>query len=144
MNLLWRKANIKHFGFNNLHQDFDIMRIVFLLSSYCRIQIHIYFHNTYILTIIIMVRMFTNGPGDLGSIISRDIPKPQKILFNASLFNSQQYKVWIKGKWSNPEKRVAPSSTPRCSSYCKGSLWVTYDWLANGWVSIPTWSIQHV
>ena len=28
MNLFWCKANDKRFGFDNLHQDFDIMRIV--------------------------------------------------------------------------------------------------------------------
>ena len=34
-------------------------------------------------------------------------------------------------KWSNPGKGVAPFPTPWCSSYRKGSLWVTldYDWL---------------
>ena len=26
MNLFWYNANVKHFGLNNLHQDFDIMR----------------------------------------------------------------------------------------------------------------------
>ena len=31
-------------------------------------------------------------------------------------------------KWSNPGKGVAPSSTPRCSSYRKGSLQVTLDY----------------
>ena len=30
-------------------------------------------------------------------------------------------------KWSNPGKGVPPSSTPRCSSYWKGSLRVTLD-----------------
>ena len=30
-------------------------------------------------------------------------------------------------KWSNPEKGVAPSPTPRCSSYWKGSLRVALD-----------------
>ena len=30
-------------------------------------------------------------------------------------------------KWSNPENGVAPSSTPRCNSYWKGSLRVTLD-----------------
>ena len=29
---------------------------------------------------------------------------------------TQHYKVPAKGKWSNPEKRVAPSLTPWCSS----------------------------
>ena len=31
-------------------------------------------------------------------------------------------------KWSNPGKGVAPSPTPRCSSYRKGSLLVTLDY----------------
>ena len=35
MNLFWRKANIKHFGFDNLHQDFDIMKIVHIAMDAC-------------------------------------------------------------------------------------------------------------
>ena len=31
-------------------------------------------------------------------------------------------------KWSNPEKGIAPTSTPRCCHYWKGSLWVTLDY----------------
>ena len=31
-------------------------------------------------------------------------------------------------KWSNPGKGVAPTPTPRCSSYWKGSLLVTLDY----------------
>ena len=31
-------------------------------------------------------------------------------------------------KWSNPGKGVAPSPTPRCSSYWKGSLQVALDY----------------
>ena len=31
-------------------------------------------------------------------------------------------------KWSNPGEGVAPSPTPRCSSYRKGSLQVTLDY----------------
>ena len=31
-------------------------------------------------------------------------------------------------KWSNPKNGVAPSRTPRCSSYWKGSLRVTLDY----------------
>ena len=27
---------------------------------------------------------------------------------HASLLNTQHYKVWIKGKWSNSEKEIAP------------------------------------
>ena len=36
---------------------------------------------------------------------------------DTSLLNTQQYKVYIKGKWSNSGKGVAPSPTPWCSSY---------------------------
>ena len=45
-----------------------------------------------------MVRVFTNGPGDLGSIPGRVIPKTQKMVLDAPLLNTQHYKVNIKGK----------------------------------------------
>ena len=45
-----------------------------------------------------MIREFTNGPGDLGSITGRVIPKTQKMVLDASLLNTQHYKVQIKGK----------------------------------------------
>ena len=31
-------------------------------------------------------------------------------------------------KWRNPRNGVAPSPTPRCCNYWKGSLWVTLDY----------------
>ena len=65
----------------------------------------------------IMVRVFTNGPGDRDSIPSRVIPKTQKMVLDAALPNTQDYKVRV--KWSNPEKGVASSPTPQCSSYWK-------------------------
>ena len=45
-----------------------------------------------------MVRVFDNGPGDLGSIPGRVIPKTQKMVLDASLLNTQHYKVRIKSK----------------------------------------------
>ena len=45
-----------------------------------------------------MSRVFVNGPGDWGSIPVRVIPKIQKIVLDAALFNTQHYKVRIKGK----------------------------------------------
>ena len=42
--------------------------------------------------------MFANGPGDQDSIPGRAIPKTQKIVLDASLLNTQHYKLWIKGK----------------------------------------------
>ena len=45
-----------------------------------------------------MVRVIANGPEDLGSIPGRVKPKTQKMILDASLLNTQQYKVGIKGK----------------------------------------------
>ena len=45
-----------------------------------------------------MGRVFANGPGVLGSIPGRVIPKTLKIVLDTSLLNTQQYKVRIKGK----------------------------------------------
>ena len=43
-------------------------------------------------------RVFINGPGDLGSIPGRVIPKTLKMVLDTSLLNTQQYKVYIKSK----------------------------------------------
>ena len=45
-----------------------------------------------------MSRVFVNGPGDLGSIPGRIIPKTFKMVLDISLLNTQQFKVRIKGK----------------------------------------------
>ena len=42
-------------------------------------------------------RVLANGPGDLGSIPGRIIPKTLKMVLDTSLLNTQQYKVRIKG-----------------------------------------------
>ena len=75
----------------------------------------------------IMERL-ANGPGDLGSVPGRVIPKTQKMVLDASLLNTQHYKVRIKGKVEQSREGVAPSPTPWCTSYRKGSLWVTLDY----------------
>ena len=64
-----------------------------------------------------MSRMFTNGPGDRGSIPGGVIPKTQKMVLNATLLNTQHYKVGIKGKWSNTGNGLAPSPKPLCCNY---------------------------
>ena len=45
-----------------------------------------------------MVRVFANGPGDLSSIPSLVIPKTKKMVLDASLLNTQHYKVQCKDK----------------------------------------------
>ena len=52
-----------------------------------------------------MSRVFANGPGDRGSIISRDIPKTQKMVLDAAFSNTQYYKVRIKGKVDESRER---------------------------------------
>ena len=53
----------------------------------------------------IMVSVFANSPGDLGSIPDRVIPKTQKMVLDASLLNTQHYKVRIKGKVEQSRER---------------------------------------
>ena len=48
------------------------------------------------------VRVFANGPGDLGSILGRVIPKTQKMVLN-----TQHYKVRIKGKVEQSRERIS-------------------------------------
>ena len=43
-------------------------------------------------------RVFNNGPGDMGSIPGRVIPKTLKMVLDISLLNTWQYKVCIEGK----------------------------------------------
>ena len=80
------------------------------LCSWCILQ----FHQTVLWKFILhrliglMGRVFANGPGDLGSIPGRVIPKILKMVLDTSLLNTQQYKVRIKGK-------VEQSN--RCSSF---------------------------
>ena len=42
--------------------------------------------------------VFANGPGDLGSIPGRVIPKTLKMELDTTLLNTQHYKVRFKGK----------------------------------------------
>ena len=60
-----------------------------------------------------MVKVIANDPGNRASFLGRIIPKTQKLVLDASLFNTQYRKVRIKGKWSNPGKGGALSPTPR-------------------------------
>ena len=74
------------------------------------------------------VRVFANGPGDLGSIPGRVIPKTQKMVLDTSLLNTQHYKIRIKGKVEQSWERSSAFPTPWCSSFRKGSLRVTLDY----------------
>ena len=53
-----------------------------------------------------MGRVFANGPGDLGSIPGRVIPKTLKMVLDTSLLNTQQYNVRIEGKVDQSRERI--------------------------------------
>ena len=57
-----------------------------------------------------------------------DSIKYQKWYLMPSCLTQSIIKYVSRVKWSNPGKGVAPSPTPRCSSYRKGSLRVTLDY----------------
>ena len=65
---------------------------------------------------------------DLSSIPGRVIPKTLKMVLDASLLNTKQYKVRIKGKVEQSREGVAPSPALWCSSYGKGSLQLALDY----------------
>ena len=71
---------------------------------------------------------FANSPGDLGSIPGHVIPKTLKMVLDASLLNTQQYKWRIKGKVDQSKESSSALPTPQCSSYWKGSLLVALDY----------------
>ena len=52
-----------------------------------------------------MGRVFTNDPGDLGSIPGRVILKTLKMVLDTSLLNTQQYKIHIEGKVEQSRER---------------------------------------
>ncbi len=63
-----------------------------------------------VLDIGLAVRVFANGLGDLGSIPGRVISKTQKMVLDASLLNTQHYKVRIKGKVEQSRERSSALS----------------------------------
>ena len=58
----------------------------------------------------LMSRVFTYGPGDQGSIPGHVIPKTQKMVLDATLLNTQHYKLRIKGKVEQSRERSSALS----------------------------------
>ena len=94
-----------HLFLSNTNNSINFQSFFFFCSQfnvfkYCNVQLTIP-------DIGIMVRVFANGPGDLSSIPGRVIPKTLKMVLDASLLNTQHYKVRING---NVEKSWERSS----------------------------------
>ena len=58
-----------------------------------------------LLVVGLMSRVVANGPEDQGSIPGQVIPKTQKMVLDASLLNTQHFKVRIKGKVEQSRER---------------------------------------
>ena len=56
-------------------------------------------------SLLLVGRVFANGPGNLSSIPGRVILKILKMALDTALLNSQQYKVRIKGKVEQSRER---------------------------------------
>ena len=56
------------------------------------------FYNKNVTMMGLTSRVFANGPRDQGSIPGRVIPKTQKMVLDATMLNTQLYKVRIKNK----------------------------------------------
>ena len=67
------------------------------ICMYIYVCIYIYMY-VYMYIYIYMYILFANGPGDLGSIPGRVIPKTLKMELDTTLLNTQHYKVRFKGK----------------------------------------------
>ena len=67
----------------------------FYMTGSLSIAVHALLHIDVIFP---AVRVFANGPGDLGSIPGRVIPKTLKMVLDTTLLNTQHYKVRFKGK----------------------------------------------
>ena len=52
-----------------------------------------------------MVRVFANGPGELGYIPGQVVPKTQKMVLDTTLLSTQCSKVRMKGKVEQPREK---------------------------------------
>ena len=73
--------------------------------NYHQVRTYLIAHSEIVSSIAIMVRVFANGPGDLGSVPGRVISKTQKMVLDPSLLSTQHYKVRIKGKVEQSRER---------------------------------------
>ena len=72
----------------------------------------------------LMNRMFANGPRDQ----FRSYQTLKKCYLIPPCLTLSIIRKGSRVKWNNPGNGVVLSPTPQCSSYWKGSLWVTLDW----------------
>ena len=136
--LIWYKYFKELYGFKYFyliliifHRSIDIFEQFLLSIDWLIIKafqpVLRLFHAQMSWLIGLVGRVFANGPGDLGSIPGCVIQKTLKWYLIPTCLTLSNLRYGSSVKWGNLEKGVAPSPTPRCSSYWKGSLRVTLD-----------------
>ena len=75
----------------------------------------------------LMSRVFTNSPGDWGSIQVELYQRLKKWYLMLPCLTLCIIRHVSRVKWSNPGKGIAFSPTPQCSNYWKRSIWFTLD-----------------
>ena len=91
------------FTFFFLRSIYSPLLLPFLLSYWRSVK----YALRYLRLIGLVVRVFTDGPGDLGSIPGHVIPKTFKMVLDTSLLNTQINKVRIKGKVEQSRERCS-------------------------------------
>ena len=91
-----------------------------------------------------MSRVFTNGLGNRDSILGRVIPNTLKWYLMSPCLTLSIIRYRSRVKWSNPGIGVVLSPTPRCRSYWKRSLRVTFDEVTNFTYLYIYWESVHI
>ena len=74
------------------------------------LYIYIYIYNDRLISLV--CRVFVNGPGDLGSIPGRGIPKTLKMVLDTSLLNTQLLLIQVPIKGKVEQSRERSSALP--------------------------------
>ena len=102
----------------------DLIYLRCIVNNCCFIYIYIYVYQP----IGIMVWVFANGPGTEVQSQVESYQRLKKWCLMLPCLTLNIIKYGSRVKWSNPEKELVSSPTPRCSCYRKGNLRVTLDY----------------
>ena len=107
-NFYFISQQVTHIHTYTYINNFDICFVILIKISEIE-YIYLYRHIVNIAwshdCILEKLTVTANGPEDQGSSPGRVIPKTQKMVLNAALFNTQHYKVRIKGKVEQSRER---------------------------------------
>ena len=100
----YKQHNDIYLGWGRINQAVNNNRKFLFINVIVQTTLLFLPHQVFLWIIGMIVRVFGNGPVDMGSIPGRVIPKTQKMVLDATLLNTQHYKVEIKGKVEQSRK----------------------------------------